>query len=954
MKRIILHVPVLLTLLTTILIAQAEKRWAIMTRHEIGVDRFMADHPDLNGKGVVIAVLDTGVDMGVPGLKALPSGKVKVVDCRDFSTEGDLFWEEGRLVADGKEEKLVDAKGRSLKGFRKHCSDADSGRLFLAFLEEKRCRDADVKDLNGDGDSKDTFGFLIFSVKDDTGLRYAAVVDVNGDGNLDDGVRITDYCRKYQTFVLAGKKGDRRQLTMACNFYPEEKRLSLHFDSGGHGTHVAGIAAGYRINGQEGYDGMAPGARVISLKIGNNRYPGGSTVTESVKKALDYGVKYAKKNKVALVYNMSFGVGSERETLSAIEKYVDKILWKNPGVVFVTSAGNNGPGLSSVGTPGAAKRAIAVGAMLSPEAAAAQYGCTLKKEVAFVFSSRGGDTFKPDIMAPGSAASTVPPWGNRDHMNGTSMASPAAAGAIALLVDSLVRHDPPLPVDNALLLRAVKTTGRHLPGLNVLDEGGGALDLPAAHAALHFLVKTGEDKMLREYRITNQGPAAGSGVAYWRRSPALPRPTEPMNFTLAAGFPEKITDEAKARFYRAFDLKPDVDWITLTRPMIYLKGSASARVGVMANMAGKAPGLYSSKIRATRKGEDRVAGAPVHAFDLVVSVLVPHRVTPENRGTIRTTGTVAPGFHDRVYVEVAPGTKAMTVKLRMLDGGHASVLTARVYDPEGVRRTLAGPVIDPGTLESSRTLTGRHLVPGTWEIVVVSSIRSRASSQYDLSVTFSGVQFGAPAFFRTTKNPLRDRMLVPVRCTQATPFRGTVKGRLDRFVKKQVVEMRNTDTFTRTIRLDNRVRTATWTFDFNRDTYALLTDCVIQVIDVKTGKTLRNSGMGRRSGATTISVPGKQAEAVEYKLVLLPAFSLKKDAKKWHFTLTEELMWSTPPQQMEVVKPEAGRVTLRPGDWVEVELRLPAALPAAPCGYRLGGVLEAVSGAVHILDAFRM
>ena len=92
--------------------------------------------------------------------------------------------------------------------------------------------------------------------------------------------------------------------------------------------------------------------------------------------------------------------------------------------------------------------------------------------MAFVFSSRGGELFKPDIMAPGSASSTVPPWGNRDHFNGTSMASPAAAGAIACLVDGLARHEKKFAIDNALILRAVKNTARRIKTLSVLDQGG--------------------------------------------------------------------------------------------------------------------------------------------------------------------------------------------------------------------------------------------------------------------------------------------------------------------------------------------------------------------------------------------------------------------------------------------------------------------------------------------------
>ncbi len=955
----------------TLFAQEEQERWDLMTVKEIGVDRFLAEHPDLDGKGVIVAVLDTGVDMGVEGLKTLPDGKVKVVECRDFSTEGDLIWEEAILVSDGaKGEKLSDSKGRSLSGYReailgpaKKEGEAKEGetneeggeaaeekpaatmpdRFFITFIEEKKFADAGVRDFNADGDTKDIFGILIYTVKDDDGLRYEAIVDVNGDGKLDDGARCTDYWRRFDTFVLKGKKGGRRQLTMALNFYPEEKRLSVHFDDGGHGTHVAGIATGYRIHGQEGYNGMAPGARVMSLKIGNNRFSGGCTVTESVKKALDFGARYAKEKKVPVVFNMSFGIGSEIETKSAIDKYVDDLLWKNPGVVYVTSAGNEGPGLSSIGTPAAALRAIAVGAILGPEAAAAQYRCNIDYEVPFLFSSRGGDTYKPDIMAPGSAASTVPLFMDRDHMNGTSMAAPAAAGAIALVVDGLVRHDPPFEVDNSLVLRAVKNSARHLAGWTVLDEGGGILDVPAAYEYALFLCKSGEGKMLREYNIRNRGPAPGFGTAYWRISPVLPRPTDVTTFMISPRFHSKATDEEKARFYRAFELKPDADWISVTNPIAYIKSSNPATVGIMADLTGKGPGLHTGKVMAFRKSEDRVDGKPVHEFDIPVSVLVPHRVAPENRGRFRVTGELDPGKVDRVYVEVPVGTSAITLSLRMLEGGRASWLSASLVDPDGVERGGSGSVTEQGDTEAVRTTRGSAVIPGTWEIVVNSSIRSRCAASYDLGVTLSGAAFGTPEPFGATDGLVRGRMLVPFRCTQALPFSGTVAGRIDGLVKKDVHVVEDNDVFTRTVKLDNTTGTVRWNVEFDRETYALFTDCVLRVEDVETGNPVRNGALSQRTGSISFTVPKTQVEPKEYRFVLMPAFSVKKDSKNWRFVLTEKLNFSSGSVAMECVSPKNGRITLMPWDWANIDFRMPAKAPAAPCGYMLNVVLEATS-----------
>src|SRR5918996_302274 len=53
-----------------------------------GADRFVREHPTYDGRGVLIAILDTGVDPGVPGLATTSTGDPKLVDLRDFSGEG--------------------------------------------------------------------------------------------------------------------------------------------------------------------------------------------------------------------------------------------------------------------------------------------------------------------------------------------------------------------------------------------------------------------------------------------------------------------------------------------------------------------------------------------------------------------------------------------------------------------------------------------------------------------------------------------------------------------------------------------------------------------------------------------------------------------------------------------------------------------------------------------------
>src|SRR5258706_7939287 len=53
-----------------------------------GVDVFRNAHPTYDGRGVLIAILDSGIDPGVAGLIATSARSPKILDLRGFSGEG--------------------------------------------------------------------------------------------------------------------------------------------------------------------------------------------------------------------------------------------------------------------------------------------------------------------------------------------------------------------------------------------------------------------------------------------------------------------------------------------------------------------------------------------------------------------------------------------------------------------------------------------------------------------------------------------------------------------------------------------------------------------------------------------------------------------------------------------------------------------------------------------------
>ncbi|HYE79456.1 MAG TPA: S8 family serine peptidase, partial [bacterium] len=405
------------------------------------VDTFAAEHPTYDGRGVVVAVLDSGVEINAPGLQTLPDGSRKVIDVQDFTGEGDLFYvrtepgpSEGEAILRDEQDRPVVVR---LPAF------AQGQETFYTWFQEEQFENSDIADFDDDGRVATTIPILIAQEAIGGLPQFVALFDRNQNRDFGDETALADYRLRQDHLLLDRPKPEaqRPQISIAVNLFPAERRLSLHFDDGGHGTHVAGIAAGYRLGGQPTFMGVAPGAHVISCKIGNNQLSGGSTTPGSKLEAFRYAARYAREHDVPVVINLSYGIGSEREGASSIDRGLEQVLRENPLLTVCTSAGNSGPGLSTVGTPAAAPSAIAVGALLPAETARDGRGMLLPGDAVAIFSSRGGEVLKPDIATPGYATSSVPLW-NRggDLWQGTSMASPYAAGLCARLISGVLQE----------------------------------------------------------------------------------------------------------------------------------------------------------------------------------------------------------------------------------------------------------------------------------------------------------------------------------------------------------------------------------------------------------------------------------------------------------------------------------------------------------------------------------
>ena len=125
------------------------------------------------------------------------------------------------------------------------------------------------------------------------------------------------------------------------NFIQENE---LPLDTNGHGTQVAGVIA---ADGQ--ITGIAPKAKILAYKVSDD---GEGVSSDLIIKAIDRAIKDG-----ADVINISLGVNKTNEK---IDRAVNRALERE--IFVVTAAGNDGPGIGTIGSPGRTSGSVTVGA----------------------------------------------------------------------------------------------------------------------------------------------------------------------------------------------------------------------------------------------------------------------------------------------------------------------------------------------------------------------------------------------------------------------------------------------------------------------------------------------------------------------------------------------------------------------------------------------------------------
>jgi subtilisin family serine protease len=243
--------------------------------------------------------------------------------------------------------------------------------------------------------------------------------------------------------------------------------------------------------------GMAPKASLYIVKIFD--HTGGGVPEALILDSLEHIIGLKLEQGIDIdVISMSLGGPTLYDGRDLEDQLIDYIT--SLGITVVAAAGNDGPAPMTVGSPGSANTAIAVGAAAHPvntrvfwdiyyeSPGIGYYLYTSEEPQIIYFSSRGPTSDgrdKPTVSATGVfVLSAYPSIGDEGlaWASGTSMATPAVSGAVALLnsyaeINSLGAS--PEDYREAIFNGAV-----WLSGYDIYDQGAGYLNVSGALQAL--------------------------------------------------------------------------------------------------------------------------------------------------------------------------------------------------------------------------------------------------------------------------------------------------------------------------------------------------------------------------------------------------------------------------------------------------------------------------------------
>ena len=671
----------------------------------------------LSGQGVTIAVIDSGVDSVHPALQRTSQGMNKIIDWVNFSAEGRLnipnridAQADGNIVIETDRIEIPNTI-RSLSGIYRYGYWDESWVIF-----------GSQKDLTGNGQADDHI-LVLLSDREQIGVYDTAVVDTNADGILLDEMPLKIYRNNKFNYAAFPSNGDFPNgfAFILCDIKADGSQVTFGYDSAGHGTHVAGIIAAYG----DQISGLAPGAQLLSIKVADST---GYASLSSVLDAVEYAVE-----KGADIINISLGYYSAGD--AELENFRQRINELATNTLICAAAGNAGPALGTLSTPGDVYNVLSVGA------------CRVDTETSNRFSNRSGTLWqpssigpgssgigKPDILAPAAAVSTVPYWtGNTIGLNqGSSMAAAFVSGTAAILMENMYNRGAGF---NRLMIRDALITGADSQAkLEHYEQGYGLLNAAQAYDYLQ------------------------------RRQLILPRSLG-LRFHDATSF--EPLEGLLIEQYMPQSIDLGIDNINREELLIHWSSDQEWLIPEQESMLIPAAGSRNLKLKLTEplpagihtvRLEGWVDNPSRSNVEIVTYALIPE--IWDDNGSFVKTENLSAGQNKRYLLAVEEGSQQLDLSLRL--EGYIGNLRGRVcmyvYQPDGSLWSFSdyiGKRSDELTAQREINLNIKRPAAGLWEIVICS-----AEDLADYGISRSELEFKANLIDRPEWMRIENELLV--------------------------------------------------------------------------------------------------------------------------------------------------------------------------------------------------
>jgi len=741
-----------------------------MPIRDIGAAQWLEDNPTWDGRNATIGVVDTGVSLDHPSLLKTSTGDRKVVDWvtgTHPALDGDPTW------LDMSATQVTVTNFEFTVGGVTYRAPRRNGTFdFATFRENHPNFGGEYSvvatpggDLNRDGDETDVFAVI----RDGNSVW----VDSQPNNSFADEPRMRDYKRDFDVSHFGADRPGTPviervpfvvQVEDDFTYSPPppgsppvtKDFVNIGIISGAHGSHVTGIAAGNSLFGGA-MSGSAPGAKVVSVRA--CLFVAGCT-----SHALIEGMIYAVKKARVDVINMSIGGLPALNDGNNTRCETYNRLIQRRRVQFFFSQGNNGPGVNTSGDPAACRDVMAVGAYITRDTYAKNYGVDEPYAIPYednllYFSSLGpreDGGAKPQIVAAGSAVSTTPLWQaggpvpgtyalppGYSMFNGTSMSSPQAAGGAALLISAakatgLRQYEPPQ------LRVAINSSARYI------TEG----DRYTAAAQGNGLMNVGEAWTLLRSRIDPIQVTASVPVSTLLGSFLVPPNTGTGIYDregVVAGIPYTRTYTFVRTTGGSGPITYNLSWVGndgtfSTASSITLRRNRAETLDVQVNPT---EGLHSALLNFDDPS------TPGIEFQTMNTVTVPYQFTAAGDYSQTITGEIGRGQQLHYFFRVPVNTPAFKVDF---SGPSAAPGTGQArflrWHPYGIANDsnaasncylppAAGGCNPPpnpaawGTDPSSRTVVNPF--PGVWEVTVDARRTSDADfAPFTLTATILG------------------------------------------------------------------------------------------------------------------------------------------------------------------------------------------------------------------------